>query len=181
MTGTRDDFLSVARSAADLLRAPAVAAAWSERSALAKFSVGGLAGHLAYQILAVPQALADPAPQEPSISLLEHYGRVAWIGAGLRAELTRDGVRGGHPSRPRRGGLEGCHVLVGHQLQLPEHGLAASRLPSANSASMRSSSPGGNAYTSGSGPATLRQNQPADTRHQRRRPERHDAAVRVAI
>jgi Mycothiol maleylpyruvate isomerase N-terminal domain len=88
MTGTRDDFLSVARSAADLLRAPAVAAAWSEPSALAKLSVGGLAGHLAYQILAVPQALADPAPQEPIISLLEHYSRVAWIGAGLDEEIN---------------------------------------------------------------------------------------------
>jgi hypothetical protein len=88
MTATKDDFLSVARSAADLLRAPAVAAAWSEPSALAKFSVGGLAGHLAYQILAVPQALADPAPQEPTVSLLEHYGRVAWIGAGLDEEVN---------------------------------------------------------------------------------------------
>jgi hypothetical protein len=38
MTGTRDDFLSVARSATDLLRAPAVAAAWSEPSALAMLS-----------------------------------------------------------------------------------------------------------------------------------------------
>jgi hypothetical protein len=88
MTGTRDDFLSVARSAADLLRAPAVAAAWSEPSALAKLSVGGLAGHLAYQILAVPQALADPAPQAPIISLLEHYRRVGWIGADLDEEIN---------------------------------------------------------------------------------------------
>jgi hypothetical protein len=55
---------------------------------LAKLSVGGLAGHLAYQILAVPQALADPAPQEPIISLLEHYRRVGWIGAGLDEEIN---------------------------------------------------------------------------------------------
>src|SRR5919106_1257551 len=88
MTGTRDDFVSVARSAADLLRAPAVAAAWSEPSALVKFSVGGLAGHLAYRVLAVPQALADPAPQEPIISLLEHYSRVGWVGADLDEEIN---------------------------------------------------------------------------------------------
>ena len=88
MTGTRDDFLSTARSAADLLREPAVAAAWSRPSALLKFSVGGLAGHLAYQILAVPQTLTGPVPQEQTISLLEHYGRVQWIGAGLDDEIN---------------------------------------------------------------------------------------------
>jgi len=95
MTGTRDDFLSVARSAAGLLQAPAVAAAWSEPSALVKFSVGGLAGHLAYQVLAVPQALADPAPQEPIVSLLEHYRRVGWIGADLDEEINLRIRRGG--------------------------------------------------------------------------------------
>jgi len=88
MAGTKDDFLSVARSAAGLLRASAVAAAWSEPSALVKFSVGGLAGHLAYQVLGVRKALADPVPQEPIISLLEHYGRVGWVGADLEEEIN---------------------------------------------------------------------------------------------
>lgn len=88
MTGTRDDFLSTARLAADLLREPAVAAAWSRPSALAKFSVGGLAGHLAYQILAIPQTLTGPAPQEQTISLLEHYARVQWIDASIDDEIN---------------------------------------------------------------------------------------------
>jgi uncharacterized protein (TIGR03083 family) len=88
MAGIRDDFLSTARSAAGLLHEPAVAAAWSMPSALPEFSVGGLAGHLAYQILAVPQALTEPAPQEPTISLLEHYGRVEWIGAPIDDEFN---------------------------------------------------------------------------------------------
>lgn len=88
MTGSRDDFLSTARSAADLLREPAVAAAWSSPSALPKFSVAGLAGHLAYQILAVPPTLTGPAPKEQTISLLEHYGRVQWIGAGLDDDIN---------------------------------------------------------------------------------------------
>jgi hypothetical protein len=95
MTGTRDDFLSTARSAAGLLRDPAVAAAWSGPSALPEFTVGGLAGHLAYQILAVPPALAEPAPREETISLLDHYGRVAWIGAGLDEEINVRIRRGG--------------------------------------------------------------------------------------
>jgi uncharacterized protein (TIGR03083 family) len=94
MASTRDDFQSAARSAADLLREPAVAAAWSQPSALPKFSVGGLAGHLAYQVLSVQQALAGPAPTEPTITLLEHYGRVQWIDAGIDDEVNvriRDG------------------------------------------------------------------------------------------
>jgi uncharacterized protein (TIGR03083 family) len=95
MTSTRDDFLSTARSAADLMREPAVAAAWSSPSALQEFSVGGLAGHLAYQILAVPQALTGPVPQEQTISLLEHYGRVQWIGAGIDDEINVRIRRGG--------------------------------------------------------------------------------------
>jgi hypothetical protein len=67
---------------------PAVAAAWNRPRALPEFSVGGLAGHLAYQILAVQQALTGPAPQEQTISFLEHYGRVQWIGAGIDDEIN---------------------------------------------------------------------------------------------
>jgi uncharacterized protein (TIGR03083 family) len=88
MTDTKDDFLSTARSAADLLHDPVVAAAWSMPSALPEFSVGGLAAHLAYQILAVQQGLAGPVPQEETVSLLEHYGRVQWIGAGIDDEFN---------------------------------------------------------------------------------------------
>jgi Mycothiol maleylpyruvate isomerase N-terminal domain len=97
LTGTRDDFLAVARSAATLLREPAVAERWSAPSALPGFGVGGLAGHLAYQILAVPQILAEPVPSEPSVSLLEHSARVEWIDAG-----PDDGIN----VRIRRGGEE---------------------------------------------------------------------------
>jgi hypothetical protein len=95
MTDTRDDFLSTARSATDLLREPMVAAAWSMPSALPEFSVGGLAGHLAYQVLAVPQALTEPPSREPTISLLDHYGRVQWIGAALDDEVNVRIRRGG--------------------------------------------------------------------------------------
>jgi mycothiol maleylpyruvate isomerase-like protein len=94
VTGIRDDFLSASRAATDLLRKPAVAAAWTEPSALPEFSVGGLAGHLAYQILAIPRILSEPVPSEPTIALLEHYQQVAWIGAGVNEEVNvriRDG------------------------------------------------------------------------------------------
>lgn len=95
MTGTRDDFLAVARTTATLLHEPAVAARWGEPSALPGFGVGGLAGHLAYQILAIPQILAQPVPQEPSVPLLEHYARVEWIDAGPDDEIKVRIRRGG--------------------------------------------------------------------------------------
>ncbi|WP_199429629.1 maleylpyruvate isomerase N-terminal domain-containing protein [Qaidamihabitans albus] len=95
MADTRDDFLSTARVAADLLREPAIAAAWNGPSALPEFGVGGLAGHLAYQILALPQALTGPVPTEETISLLEHYDRAKWIGADLDDEINVRIRRGG--------------------------------------------------------------------------------------
>lgn len=88
MTGTREDFLATARSAAHLLREPALAAAWGSPSALPEFSVGGLAGHLAFQVLSVPQVLAAPVPDEEMITLLEHYGRSEWIDAGLDGDIN---------------------------------------------------------------------------------------------
>ncbi|MFL6136219.1 MAG: maleylpyruvate isomerase N-terminal domain-containing protein [Frankiaceae bacterium] len=88
MTGTRDDFLATARSAVQLLREPAVADAWDRPSALPGLSVGGLAGHLAYQIVAVAQALAGPVPDEPAVPLLGHYERVRWIGAPVDADVN---------------------------------------------------------------------------------------------
>ncbi|MFC0866022.1 maleylpyruvate isomerase N-terminal domain-containing protein [Sphaerimonospora cavernae] len=88
MNGIKTDYLSMARSAADLLREPVVAAAWSSPSTLAEFSVGGLAAHLANQILIVPQALAAPVPQERPLTLLENYRKAQWIGADLDAEVN---------------------------------------------------------------------------------------------
>jgi hypothetical protein len=87
-TTTREDFLATARSAAALLHEPAVAAAWTAPSALAELSVGGLAAHLAYQVLSVEQALTAPPPEEPTIPLLEHYARVRWLGAPLDDEFN---------------------------------------------------------------------------------------------
>jgi hypothetical protein len=92
--GTTDDYLALARSGAALIRSPEVTAAWGEPSALPEFSVGGLAGHLAYQILGVRETLAAPEPEEPLITLLEHYSRVDWVDAGLDDEINvsiRDG------------------------------------------------------------------------------------------
>jgi hypothetical protein len=88
MDGIRADFLDVSRIAAGLLREPRLTTVWGETSALAEFSVGGLAGHLAYQVLAIPQIVREPIPTEPTIALLEHYARVQWIDAKLDDEIS---------------------------------------------------------------------------------------------
>lgn len=94
MTNTRADFLATARSAVPLLREPAVAAAWSEPSALPKMSVGALAGHLAFQILIVPDVLTAPPATEPVVPVLGHYERSAWVGADLD-DAVNAGIREG--------------------------------------------------------------------------------------
>jgi hypothetical protein len=68
MAQIRELYLTAATSAAKLLAAPQVAAAWHEPSALPKLSVQGLAGHLAGQIFFIPKVLAERAPA--SISAL---------------------------------------------------------------------------------------------------------------
>ncbi|MEV6413910.1 maleylpyruvate isomerase N-terminal domain-containing protein [Kribbella sp. NPDC051718] len=84
----RDDFLAVGMSAAQLLREPAVIEAWSKPSALEEFTVSGLAGHLAFQVLAIPEIVASPIPTEPTITVLDHYARVEWIDADLDDEIS---------------------------------------------------------------------------------------------
>jgi hypothetical protein len=87
-----DAYLAAAGQAVDLLGRPEVAAAWDRPSALAEMSVSALAGHLAYQIFSVDSVLAGPASPEPTIPLLEHYARAAWIGAPLDGEVN-SGIR----------------------------------------------------------------------------------------
>jgi mycothiol maleylpyruvate isomerase-like protein len=86
-TSIKDAYLDAARSAVRLLSDPAVDAAWGEPSALPEFSVGGLAAHLAHQVLAVPATLDAPAADAP-IPLLDHYERATWRGADPLAEVN---------------------------------------------------------------------------------------------
>ena len=102
-----DGYLAAAGQAAALLGEPEVAAAWEQPSALAEMTVGGLAGHLAYQIFSVSAALDEPESQQPPIPLLEHYARAAWLGAPLDAEVN-SGIR----SRGEDIGREGAQPLA---------------------------------------------------------------------
>ncbi|MFI0447310.1 maleylpyruvate isomerase N-terminal domain-containing protein [Actinomadura sp. 6N118] len=86
MMTIRETYLGAAESAVGLLADPAVAAEWQEPSALADFTVGGLAAHLAFQIFCVPSVLAEAPGDEEPIGLLDHYARAAWVDAGLDDE-----------------------------------------------------------------------------------------------
>ncbi len=84
----RDAYLLAATSAAELLDDPAVANLWSKPSALESFTVSGLAGHLAGQVLTLRRLLDEPPPQGELVSLVGHYSRVLWIDADVEAEVN---------------------------------------------------------------------------------------------
>ncbi|GGO68622.1 maleylpyruvate isomerase N-terminal domain-containing protein [Nonomuraea cavernae] len=92
----RESYLVAARSAVDLLGDPAVAAAWDKPSALTEFSVAGLAGHLAHQLVRVESVLGRrPEEAQEPVSLLEHYSMSPWVQAGLDHESNIGIRRGG--------------------------------------------------------------------------------------
>jgi uncharacterized protein (TIGR03083 family) len=95
MTDVADAYLLAVDSVVDLLARPEVAAAWESPSALAEWSVGGLAGHLAGQVFAGVNLIeAEPSELAP-IALDEHYRRVSWIGAAVDDEVSVDIRAGG--------------------------------------------------------------------------------------
>lgn len=94
MTPIRELYLQVAAATADLLGTPEVAEHWDEPSALAEFTVRGLAGHLAGQVFFLPAMLAEPVPAEPVIPLSEYYARVSWIGSDIDTPFNK-GIRSG--------------------------------------------------------------------------------------
>ncbi|MFG1708326.1 maleylpyruvate isomerase N-terminal domain-containing protein [Nonomuraea sp. M3C6] len=91
----RQSYLVAAASAVSLLRDPAVGAAWDKPSALTEFSVAGLAGHLAHQLVRVGDILASNGEVQEPVQLLEHYSRSPWIQAGLDHESNVSIRRGG--------------------------------------------------------------------------------------
>jgi hypothetical protein len=85
--------------------------------------VRGLAGHLAFQILAIPRIVAAPLPSEPTISLVEHYQRVAWVGADLDEEINVSIRAGGE--QEAAGGPAALVAQVDSMLAEMSKGLAA--------------------------------------------------------
>jgi hypothetical protein len=119
-----DAYLGAGSEAVALLGKPEVATAWEQPSALAEMTVGGLAGHLAFQILSVSAALEKPASTGAVIPLLEHYARVAWVNAPLDAEVNV-GIRAGGERIASEGAQSlqerVCGAFAEQQAELPGH------------------------------------------------------------
>jgi hypothetical protein len=109
VTPIREAFLTAAESVPSLLGSPAVTRAWTDPSALVGFTVGGLASHLAAQVVFVSDALDSPSPSEEPVSLLGHYERVQWIGADLDADINVAIRSGGE-----RTAAEGAAAALSH-------------------------------------------------------------------
>jgi hypothetical protein len=120
-----DAYLGAAAQAVALLGNPEVGASWQQPSALAEMSVGGLAGHLAFQIFSVSAALEEPRSTVATVPLLEHYARVAWINAPLDAEINV-GIRAGGEAAASEGArslLERVRgAFAAPRASLAEHG-----------------------------------------------------------
>jgi hypothetical protein len=111
----RDPFLAAARIAADLVCRPEVEARWSDASACAGMTVGGLACHLGGQTdLAVRLLQAGPSDVDP-IPLLDHYARAAWVRTGHDDEANA-GIREGSNEQAETG-PEALRGLVSRRLE----------------------------------------------------------------
>jgi len=91
MADLRDAFETAADHVLWLLGQAEVAAAWDRPSALAEWSVGGLAAHLANQVPTAVRLLSAPPGPDPipdPIPLEEHYARAAWVTASLDDEVN---------------------------------------------------------------------------------------------
>jgi hypothetical protein len=81
-------FPVAARTAANLLRDPAVAACWTGPSALEDFRVSGLAGHLASQVGRVVDLVPGATPTGDAVDVLDHYLRVPWVDLDVQGEVN---------------------------------------------------------------------------------------------
>ncbi len=86
--GMAETFLTAARISADLARRREVAEHWTQESACAGMSVGGLAHHLVQQLTNTVRILAAEPHDDAPIPLLEHYQRAAWVTADLDDEVN---------------------------------------------------------------------------------------------
>jgi hypothetical protein len=123
VTDTRTQYLHAARTALALLEHDAVAAAWDQPSALAEFTTGGLAAHLAQQITSVTASFAEADPAgKPLVGLFDHYSRAAWVGAdpGTDANTAiRDGSEAAADAGPRAVLAEARTALAALEAALP--------------------------------------------------------------
>ncbi|NBF00169.1 hypothetical protein FE391_42895 [Nonomuraea sp. KC401] len=120
MGESRQSYLVAATSAVSLLRHPAVSTSWDKPSALTEFSVAGLAGHLAHQLVRVGDVLPPDGEVQEPIDLIEHYSRSPWVQAGLDHESNLSIRRGGEAAA-----ADGAEALADKAQALLDHQSAA--------------------------------------------------------
>ena len=120
-------FLAASRIAGTLALTPEVSARWTDGSACAGMTVGGLAHHLVGQAVNTVRLLAAPPAEQEPIPLLEHYARAAWVTAGHDDEVNV-GIREGSDAEAA-GGPEELRALVGTTLAALPSALAEPRDP----------------------------------------------------
>ena len=82
-----DAVLGSARVVRDLALSDAVRDRWTDESACAGMTVGGLAHHLTGQYDVMVELLPNPPGRDP-IPVLEHYRRAPWANTGLDSEVN---------------------------------------------------------------------------------------------
>jgi hypothetical protein len=95
-------FAKAGRTAADLALSPHVARHWTQESACAGMSVGGLAYHLGTQTDLAVRVLRDERTHLAPIALHEHYARAAWVSSGPDDEANV-GIREGSDAQAAEG------------------------------------------------------------------------------
>ncbi len=82
------DVLASARTVTGLALSPEVREHWTDESACAGMTVGGLAHHAVRQVELLVRLFPDARTEETPISLLEHYRRAAWANTDLDDEVN---------------------------------------------------------------------------------------------
>lgn len=88
MTDNRRAFTAAAEAAVQLLSRQEVADSWERPSALAEWSVGGVAAHLANQIHSTRAALESPTGDGPLVHVADHYAGAQWPKEDVHGEVN---------------------------------------------------------------------------------------------
>lgn len=110
----RTSFVVAAKTAFELASAPEVAVRWTEESACAGMTVGGLAHHLLQQAANTVRLIQMEPVAEPPIALLDHYARAAWVSASQDDEANvtiRESADAGAEGGPERVLEQASHAL----------------------------------------------------------------------
>ncbi len=124
---SRAAFIQATAVVVELVSLPEVAERWTDESACAGMSIGGLAHHLVAQADNAVRFLSAPPTDDEPIALLEHYARAAWVNSG-HDSAANQGIREVADSHAEVG-VEGVIATSRAALEALPGVLAAEREP----------------------------------------------------